>query len=128
MVGGERHARYVREMHHRRVYLFDKAEVELVDPVYNPEFCSNCHRIRVTHKGESKGCLNRNDDLVPTRGLDDTALRAAFRSVITTRLPHDGGYITEFPVRDARGAAADGLALPNRTRNRLGSAGFALPR
>jgi cyclic pyranopterin phosphate synthase len=89
----------VREMHHRHVYLFRHAEVELVDPVYNPEFCLNCHRIRVTHKGELKGCLNRNDDLVPTRGLDDEALRAAFRQVITFRVPFYGGYVTEFPRR-----------------------------
>src|SRR6266568_1063427 len=39
----------VREMHHRRIYLFNGAEVEVVDPVYNTEFCMNCHRIRVTH-------------------------------------------------------------------------------
>ncbi len=89
----------VRDMHHRRVYLFREAEVEVVDPVYNPEFCANCHRLRVTHKGELKGCLNRNDDLVPTRGLDDDALRAAFRRVITTRVPYYGGLLTSFPRR-----------------------------
>jgi len=91
----------IREMHHRRIYLFREVEVELVDPVYNAEFCSNCHRIRVTHQGELKGCLNRSDDLVPTRGLDDDALRAAFRRVITTRMPYYGGYITDFPSRTA---------------------------
>jgi GTP 3',8-cyclase len=85
----------VREMHHRRIYWFRGAEVELVDPVFNPEFCSNCHRIRVTHRGELKGCLNRNDDLVPTRGLDDEALRAAFRRVITQRVPYYGAYVTD---------------------------------
>ncbi len=84
----------VREMHHRRVYRFDRAEVELVDPVDNPEFCSNCHRIRVTHRGELKGCLNRDDDLVPTRGLDDEGLRDAFRRVITRRVPYYGGFVT----------------------------------
>jgi len=83
----------VREMHHRRIYLFDRAEVELVDPVGNTEFCANCHRIRVTHRGELKGCLNRNDDLVPTRGLSDAALRGAFRRVITSRVPYYGAYV-----------------------------------
>ncbi len=87
----------VREMHHRRVYVIGGAEVEVVDPVYNPEFCSNCHRIRVTHLGELKGCLNRNDDLVPTRGLDDAGLRAAFRRVITSRVPYYGGFVTDPP-------------------------------
>jgi cyclic pyranopterin phosphate synthase len=91
----------VREMHHRRIYLFREVEVELVDPVYNPEFCSNCHRIRVTHRGELKGCLNRSDDLIPTRGLDDEALRAAFRQVITTRMPYYGAYVMDFPSRAA---------------------------
>src|SRR5207249_25361 len=28
----------VREMHHRRIYIFNGAEVEVVDPVYNAEF------------------------------------------------------------------------------------------
>ncbi len=82
----------VREMHHRRVYLFGRTEVELVDPVDNPEFCANCHRLRVTHRGELKGCLNRNDDLVPTRGLDDAGLRAAFRQVVAQRVPYYGVY------------------------------------
>ncbi len=96
----EAHASHVlvREMHHRKVYLFGKTEVELVDPVRNPEFCAHCHRIRVTHRGELKGCLNRNDDLVPTRGLDDAGLRDAFRRVITGRVPYYGGYVTDLPV------------------------------
>jgi cyclic pyranopterin phosphate synthase len=89
----------VREMHHRRIYLFRGAEVEVVDPVRNPEFCMHCHRIRVTHKGELKGCLNRNDDLIPTRGLDDSELRGAFRSVVAARVPYYGGYIHDYPAR-----------------------------
>lgn len=88
----------VREMHHRRVYLFDRTEVELVDPVGNAEFCANCHRIRVTHRGELKGCLNRSDDLVPTRGLDDDGVRAALRHVITQRMPYYGAYRPAWPA------------------------------
>jgi GTP 3',8-cyclase len=87
----------VREMHHRKVYLFDGAEVEIVDPVNNPEFCLHCHRIRVTHRGELKGCLNRNDDLVPTRGLNDSQLRDAFRRVITQRVPYYGVFQPKVP-------------------------------
>jgi len=90
----------VREMHHRRIYQFGGAEVELVDPVYNREFCMNCHRIRVTHQGELKGCLNRNDDLVPTRGLDDAQLRDAFRAVVAQRVPYYGGYVRDYPSRN----------------------------
>ena len=90
----------VREMHHRRIYLFRGAEVELVDPVHNPEFCANCHRVRVTHKGELKGCLNRSDDLVPTRGLSDEELREAFRRVVAQRVPYYGAYRRDLPARE----------------------------
>ena len=94
----------VREMHHRRIYMFNGAEVEVVDPVYNAEFCFNCHRIRVTHKGELKGCLNRNDDLIDTRGLDDDGLRDAFRRVVANRVPYYGVHVKEFPRRHLSGA------------------------
>jgi molybdenum cofactor biosynthesis enzyme MoaA len=101
-------------MHHRRVYVFDTAEVEVVDPVFNPEFCYHCHRIRVTHKGELKGCLNRSDDLVPTRGLDDDGVRIAYRQVITQRVPFYGVYRTEFPRRVPEEAPMVSLpVLPN---------------
>ncbi len=94
----------VREMHHRRIYLFRGTEVEVVDPVYNPDFCMHCHRIRVTHKGELKGCLNRNDDLLPTRGLTDDRLEDAFRTVVAERVPYYGGYIRDYPRRDPASA------------------------
>jgi GTP 3',8-cyclase len=89
----------VREMHHRKIYLFRGTEVEVVDPVFNPDFCMHCHRIRVTHKGELKGCLNRNDDLLPTRGLSDRDLEDAFRTVVAGRVPYYGGYIRDYPQR-----------------------------
>lgn len=82
----------VREMHHRRIYGFNGSEVEVVDPVDNPEFCFNCRRLRVTHDGRLKGCLNRDDDLVPTRGLDEEGLRAAFRATVAARVPYYGVY------------------------------------
>ncbi|MFB6154893.1 MAG: GTP 3',8-cyclase MoaA, partial [Haloferacaceae archaeon] len=52
-----------REMHDRKRYWVNGGMVEIVDPVENPTFCANCHRVRVTHEGYLKGCLNRNDDL-----------------------------------------------------------------
>ncbi len=100
----------VREMHHRRVYLFDRTEVELVDPVDTPEFCANCHRLRVTHRGELKGCLNRNDDLVPTRGLDDDGLRRAFRQVVAQRVPYYGVYTERAAALSTPGAPSWGGA------------------
>ena len=82
-----------RSMHHRHVYeLENGATVELVDPVGNAEFCANCHRLRVTHDGQLKGCLNRLDDHAPTRGLDDDGLRAAFRRVVAARVPYYGVF------------------------------------
>src|SRR3989304_6461770 len=91
-------------MHHRRIYLYNGTEVEGVDPVHNEEFCLNCHRIRLTHKGERKGCLNRNDDLIPTRGLDDDGVREAFLRCVAERVPYYGAYVTEFPRRDSLAA------------------------
>jgi len=90
----------VREMHHRRIYIFNGAEVEVVDPVHNAEFCFNCHRIRVTHDGKLKGCLNRNDDLIPTRGLDDDGLRDAFRQCVANRVPFYGVHVKDYPRRN----------------------------
>ena len=87
-------------MHHRRIYIFNGAEVEVVDPVHNAEFCFNCHGIRVTHKGELKGCLNRNDDPIQTRGLDDNGLRNAFRTVVANRVPFYGIHVKEYPRRN----------------------------
>ncbi|HWG89929.1 MAG TPA: GTP 3',8-cyclase MoaA [Candidatus Thermoplasmatota archaeon] len=82
-----------RVMHHRKIYHLRETDVEIVDPVGNPEFCANCHRIRVTHDGKLKGCLNRNDDLVPTRGLDDDQVRQAFRTVVQNRMPYYDAYL-----------------------------------
>lgn len=89
----------VREMHHRRIYCFNGAEVEIVDPVENAEFCMNCHRIRVTHDGKLKGCLNRSDDLVSARNLDDDGVRKAFREVVANRVPYYGAYVKDFARR-----------------------------
>ncbi|MHB8605305.1 MAG: GTP 3',8-cyclase MoaA [Thermoplasmatota archaeon] len=87
-----------RTMHHRKVYHFGSTKVELVDPVGNADFCANCHRIRVTHDGMLKGCLNRTDDLIPTRGLDDDDVRDAFRRCVANRVPYYGVHVP-IPVR-----------------------------
>ena len=70
----------------------------------NPEFCFNCHRIRVTHTGELKGCLNRSDDLIPTRGLTDEGVRDSFRKVVAQRVPYYGVHVKEFPRRHPESA------------------------
>jgi cyclic pyranopterin phosphate synthase len=93
-----------REMHGRRRYWMggESAEggmVEIVDPVENPDFCANCGRVRVTHDGKLKGCLNRNDDLRPMGEMTRAEIRAAFREVVANRVPYYGEYM----VRDGDG-------------------------
>ncbi|AKU08790.1 MULTISPECIES: GTP 3',8-cyclase MoaA [Haloferax] len=86
----------VRDMHHRRRYYVGEGMVEIVDPVENPEFCANCHRVRVTHQGYLKGCLNRNDDLRPMGEMTREEIRETFEAVVANRVPYYGEYL----VRD----------------------------
>ena len=93
-----------REMHGRRRYWMggESAEggmVEIVDPVENPDFCANCGRVRVTHDGKLKGCLNRNDDLRPMGEMTRAEIREAFREVVAERVPYYGEYM----IRDGDG-------------------------
>jgi cyclic pyranopterin phosphate synthase len=84
-----------REMHHRTRYWVDGGMVEIVDPVENPEFCANCHRVRVTHEGYLKGCLNRNDDLKPMGEMTRPEIREAFRETVADRVPYYGEYMVK---------------------------------
>ncbi|XGI83951.1 GTP 3',8-cyclase MoaA [Halorutilales archaeon Cl-col2-1] len=112
-----------REIHNRSRYEIDGTVVEVVDPVENPEFCANCHRIRVTHSGGLKGCLNRNDDVVSTLGATDDELRDKFRKVVADRVPYYGEYMVkdddgnwvknpEYEDDDAEADTDDILKLP----------------
>jgi cyclic pyranopterin phosphate synthase len=111
-----------REMHGRRRYWMDDGEtrgdgtgaagaragaetetdaeaatggglVEVVDPVGNEDFCANCHRVRVTHDGYLKGCLNRNDDLRPMGEMTREEIRETFRETVANRVPYYGEYM-----------------------------------
>ncbi|ELY48186.1 GTP 3',8-cyclase MoaA [Natronorubrum sulfidifaciens] len=88
-----------REMHDRKRYWISNDEgdgrgmVEIVDPVENPTFCANCHRVRVTHQGFLKGCLNRNDDLKSMGEMTKPEIREAFREVVANRVPYYGEYM-----------------------------------
>ena len=102
-----------REMHDRRRYWVghddggrDNGEpadggatatgmVEIVDPVENPTFCANCHRVRVTHQGYLKGCLNRNDDLRSMGEMTKPEIREAFRETVDNRVPYYGEYMVQ---------------------------------
>ncbi|MFB6120594.1 MAG: GTP 3',8-cyclase MoaA [Halobacteriaceae archaeon] len=88
-----------REMHARTRYFVGEDEgpggmVEIVDPVGNEEFCANCGRVRVTHDGYLKGCLNRNDDLTDL-GETKESMRDAFRHTVAERVPYYGEYMVE---------------------------------
>jgi cyclic pyranopterin phosphate synthase len=87
-----------REMHDRRRYFVGGGMVEIVDPVGNETFCANCHRVRVTHDGKLKGCLNRTDDLKPM-GETNAEMRETFRQVVHDRVPYYGEYM----IRDGEG-------------------------
>jgi cyclic pyranopterin phosphate synthase len=84
-----------RRMHDRRRYFIGKGMVEVVDPVENEDFCANCHRVRVTHQGLLKGCLNRNDDLKPMGEMTKPEIREAFRDVVAERVPYYGEYMIQ---------------------------------
>lgn len=92
----------IRKMHHRRIYYLSGAKVEVVDPVENKEFCGNCKRLRITANGCLKGCLNRPDDLVSIRNLDDEGLRNVFRQVTKERMPYYYNYLNSPSVTGAR--------------------------
>ncbi|WP_436344347.1 GTP 3',8-cyclase MoaA [Natronorubrum sp. FCH18a] len=100
-----------REMHDRKRYWVGSSDaddgngrspdspgigmVEIVDPVENATFCANCHRVRVTHEGYLKGCLNRNDDLKPMGEMTKPEIREAFREVVANRVPYYGEYMVK---------------------------------
>jgi cyclic pyranopterin phosphate synthase len=89
-----------RDMHDRTRYYVGEDDgeagmVEIVDPVENEDFCANCHRVRVTHEGYLKGCLNRNDDLRSMGEMTKSEIREAFREVVHNRVPYYGEYIVK---------------------------------
>jgi len=98
-----------REMHDRKRYYVGDADaasadqpdaaglgmVEIVDPVENDDFCANCGRVRVTHEGYLKGCLNRNDDLKSMGEMTTPEIREALREVVADRVPYYGEYLVE---------------------------------
>jgi cyclic pyranopterin phosphate synthase len=76
-----------RRMHHRKKYCLDGAEIEVVRPLHNTEFCAFCNRLRVTSDGKLKPCLLRSDNLVDTQGKHGKELEDAFREAVSRRKP-----------------------------------------
>lgn len=76
-----------RRMHHRKKYCLDGAEVEVVRPLHNSEFCAFCNRLRVTSDGKLKPCLLRTDNHVDIRGKSGAELEDLFRKAVSLREP-----------------------------------------
>jgi GTP 3',8-cyclase len=76
-----------RRMHHRKKYCLDGAEVEVVRPLHNTEFCAYCNRLRVTSDGKLKPCLLRTDNHVDIRGKYGKELEDLFIEAVRRREP-----------------------------------------
>ena len=76
-----------RRMHHRKKYCLDGAEVEVVRPLHNTEFCAYCNRLRLTSDGKLKPCLLRTDNHVDIRGKSGKELEDLFVEAVNRREP-----------------------------------------
>ena len=76
-----------RRMHHRKKYCLDGAEVEVVRPLHNTEFCAFCNRLRLTSDGKLKPCLMRTDNHIDIRGKSGKELEALFEKAVLLREP-----------------------------------------
>jgi GTP 3',8-cyclase len=88
-----------REMHRRTKYYLNGAEVEIVRPIDNSEFCMNCNRLRVTSDCKLKPCLLRNDNLVSVRGMTDEQLEEALRRTVSIREPFFKSRLESYDTR-----------------------------
>jgi GTP 3',8-cyclase len=79
-----------REMHRRKKYFLKGAEVEVVRPMDNTEFCANCTRLRVTSDGKIKPCLLRSDNLIDIDTCDCEKIKELLRAANARREPYFG--------------------------------------
>jgi len=79
-----------REMHRRKKYFLKGAEVEVVRPMDNTEFCANCTRLRVTSDGKIKPCLLRSDNLIEIDTCDCERIKELLRAANARREPYFG--------------------------------------
>jgi cyclic pyranopterin phosphate synthase len=82
-----------RYMQNRHIYHLPHANVEVIRPTENEEFCMHCTRLRVTSDGKLKPCLMKNDNLVdiltPIRkGANDQELIELFKQANEHRQPY----------------------------------------
>ncbi|MGP8320923.1 MAG: GTP 3',8-cyclase MoaA [Methanosarcinaceae archaeon] len=78
----------VRTMHRRKKYIIDGAEVEVVRPIDNSEFCANCNRLRVTADGKLKGCLLVNDNLIDVSNTPLEDIPKMLKLAVSQRVPY----------------------------------------
>jgi cyclic pyranopterin phosphate synthase len=79
-----------RETHRRKKYFLDGAEVEVVRPMDNTEFCANCTRLRVTSDGKIKPCLLRSDNLIDIGTCDCEKIMGLLQEANERREPYFG--------------------------------------
>lgn len=79
-----------REMHRRKKYFLDGAEVEVVRPMDNTEFCAHCTRLRVTSDGKIKPCLLRSDNLIKIDSCVPERIKELLREANARREPYFG--------------------------------------
>jgi cyclic pyranopterin phosphate synthase len=77
-----------REMHRRKKYFLEGAEVEVVRPMDNTEFCASCTRLRVTSDGRIKPCLLRSDNLVDIGTCDCERIKELLQEANARREPY----------------------------------------
>jgi cyclic pyranopterin phosphate synthase len=77
-----------REMHRRKKYFLDGAEVEVVRPMDNTEFCAHCTRLRITSDGKIKPCLLRNDNLIDVKTCDCEKIKLLLMAANARREPY----------------------------------------
>jgi len=116
----------VNELHRRKRYRVRNngttAEVEIVRPMHNSEFCANCKRMRLTSDGKLKPCLMRDDNLVDLIGplrdrADPGTLKSAFLEAVGLRAPFFGAAVR-----------AEGMGGPALDRRPMGRGGAIPPR
>jgi cyclic pyranopterin phosphate synthase len=77
-----------RRMQHRKKYCLEGAEVEVVRPLHNTEFCAFCNRLRVTSDGKLKPCLLRSDNHLDIYGKTGAELEQLFLEAVKKREPY----------------------------------------
>lgn len=78
----------VRSMHRRKKYIIDSAEVELVRPIDNTQFCANCNRLRVTADGKLKPCLLVDNNLVDVSEASSEKMDELLKLAVSRRVPY----------------------------------------